>query len=278
MADKYLNLTDLTAIKQWIEGKFGLKTALETLEDRVDDIVAEGGEPNVIETVKVNGTALTPDAQKAVDVEAATLTKASNPAGPTGTENTYTVTQGETDVAFNYIKEDGSGDLPNYLNASLDSDAFMLATTNYVDDNGGKIDVIQVNGTAQTITNKTVNIPVPTATSDLTNDSDYQNETEVQALIDASLADITGIDFQVVQTLPATGQKGIIYLVPKTGTSGDIYDEYIWVTPQSGTAHFEQIGTTEVDLSDYWTMTAGQNNSLIAATVAEVNAILEPSA
>lgn len=286
MADKYLNLTDLTAIKTWIEGKFGLKTALETLEDRVDDIVAEGGEPNVIETVKVNGTALTPDAQKAVDVEAATLTKASNPAGPTGTENTFTVTQGETDVAFNYIKQDGSGDVPNYLNARLDSDAFMLATTNYVDANGGKIDVIQVNGTAQTITNKTVNITVPIKVSDITNDSGFQTATDVSTTLANSgdpyqtESDVaSAINTAVASAYKYKGSVATYADLPASGaTVGDVYDvqadgmNYAW----NGTA-WDALGAY-VDTSVLWTSTAGQTNSLIAATVAEVNAILEPSA
>lgn len=43
----------------------------------------------------------------------------------------------------------------------------------YVAANGGKIDTIKVNGTAQTITDKAVDITVPTATSALTNDSGY---------------------------------------------------------------------------------------------------------
>ena len=48
-----------------------------------------------------------------------------------------------------------------------------FATETYVDTYGGKIDVIKVNGTAQTITNKTVDLTVPTKTSDLTNDSNF---------------------------------------------------------------------------------------------------------
>lgn len=47
------------------------------------------------------------------------------------------------------------------------------ATQAYVTTNGGKIDKIQVNGTDQTISNKTVNITVPTKVSQLTNDSKY---------------------------------------------------------------------------------------------------------
>ena len=44
---------------------------------------------------------------------------------------------------------------------------------NYIDQNGGKIDTIKVNDVAQTVTNKTVNITVPTKTSDLSNDSGF---------------------------------------------------------------------------------------------------------
>ena len=58
----------------------------------------------------------------------------------------------------------------------------------------------------------------------------------------------TGFDVQVVQELPATGQKGIIYLLAKDGTAPDVYDEYVWIT---ATQTFELIGTTQVDLSGY---------------------------
>ncbi len=53
---------------------------------------------------------------------------------------------------------------------------------NYVEANGGKIDTIKVNGTAQTITDKTVNITVPTKTSDLTNDSGYLTSVPVTSV------------------------------------------------------------------------------------------------
>lgn len=53
MSDKYVNETSLTVVRDWANGKFALDADLDTLSDRVDDIVAEGGEPNVIETVKV---------------------------------------------------------------------------------------------------------------------------------------------------------------------------------------------------------------------------------
>lgn len=246
MADTFLNQTGLSYYHNRLKTLFGSKADLDALDAKVDEIIAEGGEPNAIETVKVNGTALTPDAQKAVDVTVPTKT---------------------SDLA-----NDGDGESP-------------FATEEYVGENGGKIDVIQVNGTAQAITNKTVNIPVPTDNSQLANGAGYQTSTDVsdaiaealangtdpytttsdaQALIDDALEDITGIDFQVVSELPAAGVKGVIYLV---GTASP-YDEYIWVEPTGGTAHWEQIGSTDVDLSDYWSKT-----ELTAITTAQIDAL-----
>lgn len=46
----------------------GLATDLDALEETVEGIVTTGGEKNVITTVKVNGEALTPDADRAVDI------------------------------------------------------------------------------------------------------------------------------------------------------------------------------------------------------------------
>lgn len=251
MADNFLNNTGLAYYHNRIKTIFPSKTEFDALEDKVDEIIAEGGEPNAIETVKVNGVALTPDAQKAVDVTV-----------PTATSD---------------LTNDGDGESP-------------FATEEYVDENGGKIDVIQVNGTPQTITSKTVNITVPTNNNQLTNGAGYQTATDVdglidtalangndpytttsdaQGLIDDALADITGIDFQVVATLPASGAKGTIYLV---GTASP-YDEYVWIEPTGGTAFWEKIGSTDIDLTDYWTSQSGQTNSLIAITTAQIDAL-----
>lgn len=59
-----------------------------------------------------------------------------------------------------------------------------------------------------------------------------------------------GFDVIVVQELPESGEKGIIYLVPKDSAAPDVYDEYVWVTT---TSTFELIGSTKVDLSGYAT-------------------------
>lgn len=134
MADSYVNATGVQVIKTWIEGKFALDSDLDTLSDRVDQIIAEGGEPNTIDTISVNGTNVPPDGNKNV---ALTI--------PTSTSD---------------LTNNGDG-------------TSNFATESYVTTYGGKIDTIKVNGTTQTITNKTVDISVPTVTSDLTNDSNY---------------------------------------------------------------------------------------------------------
>lgn len=52
---------------------------------------------------------------------------------------------------------------------------------------------------------------------------------------------------EIVDALPLTGKDNVLYLVPKTGSDKDIYNEYIW----TGT-NYELMGTTAVDLSDYY--------------------------
>lgn len=248
--EKFLNYTGLDYYHSRVKTLFPSKTEFNALDDKVDEIIAEGGEPNVIEVVQKNGTAL-PVNNKTVNV-------------------TVPTTVAELSDASDYAEVSDlptkTSDLANDGDGADSNSPF--ATQAYVAANGGKIDTIKVNGTAQTITNKAVDITVPTKTSDLTNDSDFQDETEVQALIDAALADITGIDFQVVQQLPQSGEKGVIYLVPNSGSGSNTYDEYIWVEPTGGTAHFEKIGSTDVDLSGYWAKT-----ELTAITTAEIDTI-----
>jgi hypothetical protein len=90
----------------------------------------------------------------------------------------------------------------------------------------------------------------------------------VSTAIATAIGGITGIDFQIVQTLPASGEKGVIYLVPNSGSSPNSYDEYIWIVPTGGTGRFEKIGTTDVDLSGYLQISAYITNAEIDAIVA----------
>jgi 2-keto-3-deoxy-6-phosphogluconate aldolase len=89
------------------------------------------------------------------------------------------------------------------------------------------------------------------AVSDLTN---YYKKSEVytQAEVNTLLSKITSISVEVVTALPTTGTNGIIYLVSHSHGTGDAYDEYVWVSSKSA---FEKIGSTDIDLSNYWTKT-----------------------
>ncbi len=76
----------------------------------------------------------------------------------------------------------GAGDM---LKSTYDPDGSVATAggiPNYVEANGGKIDTIKVNGTAQAITDKTVDITVPTKTSDLINDSGYLTSAPVTSV------------------------------------------------------------------------------------------------
>lgn len=83
---------------------------------------------------------------------------------------------------------------------------------------------------------------IPTLLSQLTNDLGFATSAEVQALIAA----LPKYKVEKVSALPETGEELVLYLVPKDGSTNDVYDEYIW---EDGS--YELLGTTQVDLSGY---------------------------
>lgn len=160
-----------------------------------------------------------------------------------------------------------SNDLTNALKQAYDDAVTKLADI----EAGAEVNVIegvQKNGVDLVVdANKKVNVTVPTDTSDLTNGAGFQNATQVQTAINTALSDFTSIDFEIVQTLPATGEKGVIYLVPNGDTGTNTYDEYIWIV-ESNVGRFEKIGSTSVDLSNYW-----NSSNLVSITNAEIDTI-----
>lgn len=85
---------------------------------------------------------------------------------------------------------------------------------------------------------------IPTQVSELQNDSNYATQTQVMQAI----ASIPQFSISLVESLPTTGAKMVLYLVSKGGESPDVYDEYIWIEQ---TSSFEFLGTTAVDLTGY---------------------------
>lgn len=87
------------------------------------------------------------------------------------------------------------------------------------------------------------------------NNGSIVNMTEVKKAISHAVGQITSFEYKIVDSLPATsdGKKGVVYLVAHTGgTTQNIYDEYIFLPAEGGTAaRYEKIGTTDIDLTPY---------------------------
>ena len=150
-----------------------------------------------------------------------------------------------------------------------------VVTYTQVLSSGTKTGEISINGTS---TNMYAPTP-PAKLSDLTNDTGFitntvdnlvnyykKSETYTQAEVDALIRAIVTLNILVVQTLPTQDiSTTTIYLVPKqTPETQDIYDEYIYVNNA-----WEHIGTTQIDLSNYYTKT--QVDTLLANKNDDVN-------
>lgn len=186
-----------------------LTTALKKAYDQaVTDVAAlktAGVEKNVINTVKVNGTALTPDSSRAVDITVPTTTQIKSQIEAYGYQNSAQVESAITAKGYQTATQ---------VNSAITAKGYQTAT--------------QVNTAIE--------------------GKGYQTSSQVQSAINEALSDITGIDIQVVTSLPTTGVKGVIYLVAHSHGTTDSYDEYIWV---ASTSKFEKIGNTDIDLSEY---------------------------
>lgn len=111
--------------------------------------------------------------------------------------------------------------------------------------------------------NKAENNDVPTKLSQLENDAEFikntasnlvnyylKSDTYTKSEVNALIGKIIPFTIKKVSELPETGQDNIIYLVPNTnGDENNIYDEYLWLDGK-----WEPIGTTRIDLSDYYTI------------------------
>lgn len=89
---------------------------------------------------------------------------------------------------------------------------------------------------------------IPTAVSELTNDSKFQTDADVAAAV-AAADHLTRKKVASIDDInpAAEGADKFIYMVPKTGSDGDDqYDEYMVLD-----GAVEHVGHTKVDLTDY---------------------------
>ena len=192
-------------------------------------IAGSGYQANVIETVKVNGSILDVDSKKSVNITVPT---------------------------DNSALTNGAG----YQTASDVSTA--LTNSGY---QANVIETVKVNNVALTPSSKAVNITVPTDNSALTNGAGYQTAKDVTDAINEAIGGLTGISFEIVETLPTQGKTGVIYLIAHSHGTKDNYDEYIWLEKSKS---YEKIGNTDVDLSNYVT-----KNDITIMTEQELAAI-----
>lgn len=76
----------------------------------------------------------------------------------------------------------------------------------------------------------------------------------------------------VVDTLPETGEEGILYLVPEQSSAGtNNFKEYIWLPDEN---KYEELGYTDIDLSDYYTKEETYAKTEVY-NKGEVNALLD---
>ena len=155
---------EITDLAEATQGKSGLMSAAD--KTKIDGI-AEKAQVNVVEAIKVNGSKLTPDTLKDVDIPVPTKTS----------------------------------DIVNDSNFAVDAD-YVHTDNNYTSDEksklegvaaGAQVNVIEqvsVNGTPVSVTEKGVNIPVPTDNATLANGANYQNETQVDNKIKAAISTV----------------------------------------------------------------------------------------
>ena len=110
------------------------------------------------------------------------------------------------------------------------------------------ITAVKVNGAAQTVTDKAVDIAVPVSVSQLTNDSGYQTEAQVAAAV-AGADHLRRKKVESAEAIdPAAADADqFIYMVPTGGgENGDKFDEYMVID-----GAVEKVGDWAVDLSGY---------------------------
>jgi len=84
--------------------------------------------------------------------------------------------------------------------------------------------------------------------------SNRYTKAQADSAIASAIGGVTQFSYQIVEELPATGEKGVIYLILNGESTGsNLYNEYIWIEDTStGVAgSFENLGQRDLDLSGY---------------------------
>lgn len=154
-------------------------------------------------------------------------------------------------------------------NVATSEEAGLLSSANLnkinsIDEGAEKnvITKIKRNGTLVNVSNKEVDIAVPTKYSELVNDKDLVSTAQVKTLI----SEARHMKKEIVSTKPSTGEENVIYLVGPKGSGNNIYEEWLYINGQ-----WEKIGDTDtkVDLSGYL-----KTSDIQAITTEEINQVM----
>ena len=118
------------------------------------------------------------------------------------------------------------------------------------------IDTVKVNGVKQNVSDKAVDIKVPTKISELNNDSQFQTNQQVAQAIQTAIAETGHASFKKVASIPEAGsaEANVLYLVMNNKTNH--YDIYAKVENE-----VVLLDDTTVDLTNYVEKVAGKGLS-----------------
>lgn len=262
---KLAQLSNLATFAQEIKLKYATLEALQTLQTKVEGLVTAGGEPNKLEVVKVNGTALA-IAEKMVDILVATGTEN----GTISVNNANVAVAGLQALAFK--AKVSEADLDTALTAVLaakasgaDLTALSGKVTTLIGDDANKsVRAISAEEVAKIVAD------APEAYDTLQELAAWLESHETDAgtmnqAIQKNKTDITNLT-NLVGTLPegATSTTVVAYIAEAIGALGiGDYAKTTEVTSAINTALADYYKKTEIDtkLGDY-AKTADVNTTL----------------
>lgn len=224
-------------------------------ESEINTVISNAiGDLRNFSKVKVNST----DIQPASYTDTLTLSAGDN-VTLTPNTSTKTISISATDTTYENATSGKAGLMSGTDKGNLDQAVTKLSGIA----SGAQVNVIETvkkNGTALTVTNKAVDISVPTKTSDISNDSGFitkvvndltnyykKSETYTQTEIDNKISAIPKFAIQVVQSLPTADiSDTTIYLVTSGSETDNLYTEYIHINNA-----WEILGRQRLDLSPY---------------------------
>lgn len=160
---------------------------------------------------------------------------------------------GDEDNTYAFIIGNGSAESSRAnlftidWNGEINSNGETIATETYVSNNGGKIDSIKVNDVAQEIQDKSVNIKVPTTTSELINNSGFLTEHQDISNLAEKATSLAGYGITDAYTKDETNNKITTEIQKLDKTDAEESNKYVSSVNQADGI----ITVTKQNLPDY---------------------------